>query len=149
MIVKCVAALPTPEQAKRLGKHYRAGKQAFVVVPGTEYVVFALKTLGGEPWVEIADPALEPGYLFGVPLCLFEIVNPRPSALWETRVTNDGELELSPASLLRDYYHDDLFEGVHEVVEDFLRLRKELEKEASLHRRAGSSLTILGPDKES
>lgn len=143
MIVKCIAELPTRDQAQRLGRHYRAGKQAFGVVPGTEYIVFAIKTLGGEPWVEIINSDLDPGYLWGVPLCLFEIVNPRLSVLWEARVAKNGELRFEPTSMSRPYYHDDLFEGVEEVVEDFRRVRQELEKEADLHRRAGSSEALL------
>lgn len=135
MIVKCVAALPTREQAERLGDHYRAGKQAFGIVPGKEYVVFGIKMLGGEPWLEIIDPDTHPGYLYGVPLILFEFVDSRVSALWEARVSKGGELKLAPPSLLQDYYHDDLFEGVPEVVDDFLCVREQLEKEAAVQRR--------------
>lgn len=143
MIVKCIAELPTRDQAKRLGEHYRVGKQAFGVVLGTEYIVFALKTLGGEPWVEITDSDLDPGYLWGVPLCLFEIVSPRLSVLWEARIAKNGELQLSPPSFGREYYHDDLIEGVEEVVADFRRVRQDLEKEADLHRRAASTMAVL------
>lgn len=143
MIVKCIAELPTRDQAKRLGEHYRGGNQAFGVVPGTEYIVFALTMLGGEPWVEITDSDLDPGYLWGVPLCLFEIVNPRLSVLWEARIVKNGELRLEPPSLSRHNYHDDLFEGVEEVVADFRRVRQDLEEEAALHRRAASSRAVL------
>lgn len=104
--------------------------------------VFAL-TLGGEPWVEITDSELDPGYLWGVPMCLFEIVNPRLSALWEARVAKYGELRLEPPSLSRRNYQDDLFEGVEEVVADFRRIRQELEQEADLHRRAASTMAVL------
>ena len=143
MIVKCIAELPTRDQAKRLGEHYRGSKQSFGLVLGMEYIVFALTILGGEPWVEVTDSELDPGYLWGVPLCLFEIVNPRLSVLWEARIANNGELTLEPPSLSRRNYHDDLFEGVEEVVEDFRRVRRELEKEADLHRRAAPSTTAL------
>lgn len=143
MIVKCIAELPTREQAKWLGGHYRGGKQAFGVVLGMEYIVFALTVLGGEPWVEITDADLDPGYLWGVPLCLFEIVIPRLSVLWEAPVAKNGELRLEPASLSRRNYHDDLFEGVEEVVADFRRVRQALEEEADLHRRSESSRAVL------
>jgi hypothetical protein len=135
MIVKCVAPLPNQEQAKKLGVHYRAGKQAFGVVPGEEYVVFAIRILGGEPWIEITDPDAHPGYLFGAPLLLFEFVDSRVSAFWEAGIGTTGELRLAPPSLLRKSYHDHLFEGVQEVVDDFLRVRAQMEHEATVHRR--------------
>jgi hypothetical protein len=126
MRVRCVATLPTAEHEKRLGRHYRAGRQGFGVVLQQEYVVFALKTLGGEPWIEISDPEASPGYLFGVPLCLFEVVNSRVSVYWEIGTSRGGELKIAPPSLFREYYHDDLFEGVASVVDDFTRLRAQL-----------------------
>lgn len=136
MIVKCTATLPSPQQAQRLGAHYRPGKQAFGLVAGEQYLVFALRTLGGEPWVEIVDADLDPGYLFAVPLCLFEIVDPRVSACWEARVDREGQVVLAPGPLHREFFHDDLFEGVDTAVEDFTRIRRQMEQESGFGSRA-------------
>lgn len=132
MIVKCVASLPTRDQAKRLGEHFRPGRQEFGVIVGETYLVFSLKMLGGEPWVDIADRDAKPGYLFGAPLCLFEILDPRVPSIWEVGVSENGELKVAPSSFFQRYYHDDLFEGVESIVADFLRVRRQLEAEAAL-----------------
>jgi hypothetical protein len=138
MIVRCVEPLPTPAQAKVLGAHYIAGKQQFGVVVGVEYVVFALKLLGGQPWIDITDPDLEPGYLFGAPLCLFEIVDARVPYIWQARIGNTGELRIAPSSFFRDYYYDDLFEGIADVVADFRAVRRQLEDERLVDKRKAS-----------
>lgn len=144
MIVRCVASLPTRDQAKRLGEHYRPGKQEFGVVAGQIYVVFALKFLGGQPWVDVTDPGAQPGYLVGVPLCLFEFVDGRVPTIWEAGVNDNGELKIAPPSFFTKYYYDDLFEGVDTVVADFLRVRQQLELEAGMQRSVGSSDTRTG-----
>lgn len=137
MILKCVATLPSQQQAAKLGAHYRPGKQAFGVVVGQKYLVFALRILGGEPWVEVIDADLEPGYLFAVPLCLFEIIDPQVSRRWVAGTDSEGRLVLAPPSLHRKFYHDDLFEGVDEAVKDFARIRREMEEESSFASHAG------------
>ena len=131
MIVKCIATAPNKEQTKVLGDYYRAEKQGFGLEFAKEYVVFVLKVLGGQPWVEIVDSDLYPRYLFGVPLCLFELVDKRVSAHWELGFAKNGELKFAPHSLLGRYYHDDLFEGVAGIVEGFKRVREDLETEAN------------------
>ena len=130
MIVKCISALPSKEQAKRLGQNFRPGKQQFGIKPDERYVVFGLHTLGSEIWVDIMDPDLEPGYLFEAPLMLFEIVDPRVSKFWEMRITAKGQFKIAAPSMFTDYYFDRLFESVPEVVQDFIQLRARMEAEA-------------------
>lgn len=132
MIIKCIASVPNHSQAKLLGDYFRPGEQEFGLEVGQQYLVFSLKTRGGLPWVEIVDSSSYPGYLFAAPLLLFEVVDPRVSAFWEVRYTKTGEVTAAPPSLFRKYYHDDLFEGKPETVEDFLKVRAQLEKEAGL-----------------
>jgi hypothetical protein len=132
MIVRCVNALPNEEQAKLLGDNYRPGQMTFGLEIGKEYVVFGMRFFGGMPWVEIASEAsfADPGYLHPAPLCLFEMVDGRVSRYWEARRRGDAGLVLEPRSFYRDYYHEDLADGVPEVVEDFARMRALMEAEA-------------------
>lgn len=132
MIVRCVSVLPNEEQAKLLGDNYRPGQRTFGLEFGKEYVVFGIRIFDGMPWVEIASAAsfADPGYLYPVPLFLFEIVDGGVSRYWEARRRGDAGLVLEPRSFYRDYYHDDLSEGVPEVVEDFARMRALMEAEA-------------------
>jgi len=136
VIVRCVSVLPNEEQAKLLGDNYRPGQMTFGLELGKEYVVFGMSLFGGMPWVDMASQATfaDPGFLHPAPLCLFEIVDGRVSRYWEARQHGDRDLVLQPRSFYRDYYHDDLSEGVPEVVEDFARMRALMEAEAKSNR---------------
>ncbi|MFX1412134.1 MAG: hypothetical protein ACFFA6_17475 [Promethearchaeota archaeon] len=130
MRVKCIGLLPNEQQAKQLGPYYFPGEQAFHgLIVGTEYIVFGLEILGGMPWIQLSLE--DENYLFSAPLCLFAIVDGRVSRYWEARVKN-GNLLLWPTSFYREYYHDQLFEGFQDVVEDFERVRALIETEASM-----------------
>lgn len=126
MKVRCVAALPTEEQATLLGSYYRSGEQVFHVVPGREYLVLALQMWEGIPWVQLPSDS---GYIMHVPLCLFSVTDDRGSRYWRIEVHPNGDLTLWPESFYREYYHDDLIEGVSEVVADYKRVRAEMESE--------------------
>lgn len=130
MRVRCVAELPTPEQAKLLGTFYAGGRQRFGVTVGMEYLVFGIRVVNG---VVLIDIAQEFEQLYPVPLFLFEITDPRVPSLWEARQEQDGSLFLWPPSFFeREYYHEDLLEQVQSVVEDFRRVRRRLEVESAL-----------------
>jgi hypothetical protein len=65
---------------------------------------------------------------------LFEILDPRPSAFWRVKKQNDVDLTLWPEEFYRKFFHDDLSEGIPEIVETFNqvvgRLRHEFEDSA-------------------
>jgi hypothetical protein len=124
--IKCNNLVPNEKQAKQLGDYYYPGKQDFYLNLGREYVVFGIRILNGMPWVDLVS---DTNYLFPAPLCLFEITDGRVSQYWETRVSKDGNLLIWPRSFYREYYHDDLLEGVQDVVEDFERVRAMIEAE--------------------
>jgi hypothetical protein len=127
MRVRCIALIPNERQALQLRKNYTHGRQEFHIILGKEYIVFGIRILGGAPWVDIVTDS---GYLYPVPLCLFEITDGRVSQYWELHFYEDGDLTLWPPSFYKEYYHDDLIEGVYEVVEDFDRVRTLIEAEA-------------------
>ncbi len=130
MRVKCISLLPNEQQTKQLGPYYFPGRQVFHdLVLDKEYVVFGLRILAGMPWIDLLSK--DEDYLFPAPLCLFVIVDGRVSRYWEARMKS-GALFLWPTSFYREYYHEDLFEGVQEAVEDFERVRALIEAEASM-----------------
>jgi hypothetical protein len=125
MRVRCIAELPTEEQARTLGNHYRQDKQVFHVTVGCEYLVYALTFMDGALWIELKE---EFGYLHRAPLCLFEIADGRVSSYWEVRWRNQ-DLCLWPTSFYREYYFDDLIEGFPEVLDDFRQVSVSMESE--------------------
>jgi len=125
MRVRCVALLPTPEQGERLRPMFHPGKQEFGLELGREYLVLGLAVWDGEPWVQIPSKS---GYVLHVPLCLFEVVDGRIPALWVLRVSEDGSFTLWPPSFYREYYFDDLIEGVPSVSADFRQILLALAK---------------------
>jgi len=127
MRLKCTAKFPNKEQTKMLGKYYREGKQEFGILVGSEYIAFGMRILGGQPWVDICPIGLK--YLHHVPLCLFDVIDPKVSKYWELRVVGSGDVLFFPLSLHKEYYHDDLLEGVPEVVKDLENLKALLENE--------------------
>ncbi|RMG27520.1 MAG: hypothetical protein D6732_20015 [Methanobacteriota archaeon] len=128
MKVRCIAEQPDEEQAKQLGDNYQPGKQEFGVEIGKEYIVFGLSVLGGSVWIDIES---EMEYIYPVPLCLFEIIDGRVSKYWEIRTTTGGNVLVWPSSFFREYFHDDLSEGVPEVLEEFRRIKMLMEAEAN------------------
>lgn len=135
MIVRCVSEWPSEEQIEKLGEGF-SRNQSFGVKVGREYVVLALdffiesNLFGTGAYIEYPDDEFDQVYF--APLCLFEIVDPRASRFWEARYREDkGWVTLRPPSFYRDYYKEDLFEGVPEIVEDFRRVRALLEYEAT------------------
>ena len=136
MIVRCKLSYPTEEQIAHLGPEF-VRQQAFGIEPGEEYVVLALtvdfgsRHLGLGPWVRIYTRKHVAHIITSAPLCLFEVVDPRPSRYWELRAPEGATVAtLWPPSFYREYYHDDLSEDVPEVVADFERVVKLLEDEA-------------------
>ena len=82
-----------------LGPAYRRGRQSFGLIVSEEYLVFGLRILDGQPWVDIANDTREPRYLFSAPLCLFEIIDGSVPALWVARVV--AHLQVWRARCLR------------------------------------------------
>lgn len=131
MLIKCKALLPNDDQANNLGvgKHYFPGQMVFGLKIDQEYIVYCVSILGGAPWVDIIS---ESGlYCYSVPLCLFDIIDNRVSRYWKIQICDDGDILFWPKSFYKPYYHDDLSEGIPEVVADFLKVKKLIDEEAS------------------
>lgn len=124
MILRCIAELPTLPQARRLGKHYHPGRQRFPAVIGDHYVAYCLHFWGGGAWVDVAWH----GYLVGVPLCLFEVVDGSVPAFWTARIDEDGDLSMRPEAFHETYFHDDLSESMDAAVRAFEAVRAQVEQ---------------------
>ena len=131
MKVRCIARRPTPEQVADLGFSPRFDRDFHVTI-GNEYLVLALEFVDKSEFYG-AGVVLEMRDDFGrwamFPLLLFEVVDPRPSRYWIAQKTKDNSLTLGPPSFFRRYYHDDLTDGVPEVVDDFRQVAALLEAE--------------------
>ena len=131
MKVRCLRQYPTEEQVQALGPAFYR-KQSFHLTVGREYLVFGLQLsvnanmLGTGAWIQIVS---ESERLSWAPLMLFEIVDPRVSRYWEVRHWPDGAVTLWPNSFYRDYFHDDLSEGVPDLMKEFAAVRASLESE--------------------
>lgn len=131
MRVRCLRQRPSESEVAALGsKYYRS--QSFHLTVGKEYVVIGLdfaidsNVHGTGVWAHVVS---DDGNLIWAPLTLLEITDARVSKYWEARVFDKG-FKLWPRSLFKDFYHEDLAEGVQEVKDDFHQLRARLEEEA-------------------
>lgn len=134
MIVKCISTYPTEAQIQTLGLRF-SRSHSYGVVPGREYLVLALiidaaaESNGRGAWLGILmEPEIPT--VIEVPICLFEIVDPRVSRYWEIRVSDKGVVRFWPPSFYREYYHDDLSDRDPETVKDFWRVCAMIEAEA-------------------
>jgi hypothetical protein len=117
MKVKCVAASLSPEQKVSLGasEHFDS---VYQITIGSIYPVLGLsfivrsKIFGSTALVYIQ---VDSGNLIPVPMCLFEIVDPRPSSYWRAKVYGGFDLLLRPEEFHERYFHDDLSNGVAAV----------------------------------
>ena len=133
MKVKCIATYPSAEQIARLGTGFYP-KQDFHVTVGREYVVFGMEfyvdssSRGTGTWIALVS---DYGNLMSAPLCIFEITDARVSRFLECRNSDANVVVLWPAPFYREYFHDDLGEGVDIAVEEFKRVRSLIEGEFS------------------
>jgi hypothetical protein len=121
MKVRCIRPLPDKEQARRLGKRYRRGKQEFGVDANDEFFAYGLTLQDGELWVHLRSQF---NYLWLVPLMLFEIIDHSIPPQWEVHQSEGGCTFFGPTEMLAKFFHDDLLEGVPAAVEQFQRIRQ-------------------------
>src|SRR5262249_23669517 len=128
--VRCIAENLTAEQAAALyHPHPAPSGHTYAVRLGAEYTVFDITCANPLAFVGIAsevDLGIE--LLYPTPLCLFEITDPSIPSIWVARIRRDGVLCLEPPSFYEHYY-EDLSNAVPRVVEDFRRVRAQIEQD--------------------
>ena len=132
MKVKCIMNIIDDSLTKNLGLPSDAPRIYTSLMPDSEYVVLGLtydpnaRCYAGYPVLEIKN---ENSGLSLVPIFLFEILDNSVSKYWKCKYQNNGLISFLPESFYREFYHDDLSEGVPEIVEDFKKVSKLIEKE--------------------
>ncbi|GGY12420.1 hypothetical protein [Paludibacterium paludis] len=125
MKVFCKAIqLPNRETGNELGEqrvwsHLEIGKL---------YTVMGMSCGIGSP----GDVSLElpdEYYVIDAPLCLFDIVDERPSRYWRTRKFGDQGLHLWPEEFYIEYFHDRLSDFDPELTAIYRELRTRMERE--------------------
>jgi hypothetical protein len=131
MRVRCVSSRPASDLGSGGGGDAYAA-QDFHITEGQEYLVLGLqfeirsKLFGTGAWVQLRT---DYGRLGWAPLAAFEILDGRVSGTWEVRQWADGGVTLWPPSFYREFYHDDLSEGVPEIVEDLRQVEDRMQRE--------------------
>jgi hypothetical protein len=131
MKVQCVTRYPNEDGLSQLGPEFFR-EQSFGVKVGAEYVVLGMFIANGRPpfgkgpWIEFKNVDDR----FGVaPLVIFEITDHRLSKYWEVHILQNGVLSIAPPSFNKDFYMEDYYDGVPEVVDDFNRISRLREEE--------------------
>ena len=132
MRVRCVKARPSDEEMAPLGLPQHVG-QDFHLTQGKEYVVLGVQLAIGSNihgtgvWLHLVS---DYGSLSWAPLLLFEVIDGRGSRHWVLRAHSPKLVTLWPQAFYRDGFHEDLADGVAQVVNEFGEVRAALEAEA-------------------
>lgn len=129
MKVKCLATSLTVQQKSDLGLMNNQDPQ-YPYTVGQTYTVLAMSSkVGVNAGTLLQLQKVPMDYIISVPLCLFDIVDDRPSSYWRIQKRSDYEISLWPEEFYQEYFHDDLSDGVPEVVEIYKKVLERLEKE--------------------
>ena|SRR5690242_14062501 len=132
MKVRCIGARLTEGQRASLG--FRAWEDPhWQLSPGKIYTVLGLTAkpdyMAGAV-VQVNDDGDRCAF---VPICLFEIVDGRPSQYWRARLLSEHGLALWPEAFYVDeYFHEHLSDGERAAVEAFNKVLVALEREGDL-----------------
>ena len=128
MKVACTATRLNSHHKRAMGlKAHEEPNYPFVV--GETYTVLGIHTQAGYyagTMLHIPSPS---GYIIPTPLCLFEVIDDRPSRYWRIRKYDDHHITLWPEEFYREFFHDDLSDGIPEVIEIYNSVVERLEKE--------------------
>ncbi len=127
MRVRCIRDQPEGEALRRMGRAFFDG-QGSPLTLGLDYLVYGIAFYDGGVWFQLLSA--KGTWLFDAPMELFEVLDPRVSRHWRLGKREDRVL-LCPELLLGDYVHDDLSEGVPEVVRRLRELTGMMEAEMS------------------
>lgn len=128
MKVTCIAVKLNSDQKQVMGlKDHEEPDYPFVV--GETYTVLGIHTQTGYYAGTMLHMPSPSGYVIPTPLCLFDVIDDRPSSYWRIRKYDDCHLTLWPEEFYQEYFHDYLSDGVPELIEIYNRVVEQLEKE--------------------
>ncbi|TCV90940.1 hypothetical protein [Biostraticola tofi] len=123
MKVTCIENRLTSNQKLKLGIATENDfKYPFEI--GETYTVLGITCQMGQTILEM--PYF---YIFPAPMCLFNIVDDRLSSYWKLRKRSEHGISFWPEEFYQEYFHDDLSDGVPEVVDIYKQVIKKLEEE--------------------
>jgi hypothetical protein len=100
------------------------------ITVGKEYIVYGIHSSLGNTWYFIADDDYidYPVYVLSV---FFKIIDPRVSKYWQFNINENGNFSLWPPSWNQiEYYFDRLTDGEPDIVEDFQKIKEQIDLEA-------------------
>jgi hypothetical protein len=121
MIVECIGKKPL------ISFPDKVIQRDYNVTVGRLYLVYGLQV--NEDRSIYIEHLPDSGNLSEAPLELFKVKDSKISRNWQVKVWEDGSLTMWPALFYKEYFHDDLSEGIEENVELFIELKKLLEEE--------------------
>jgi hypothetical protein len=121
MIVECI------NKKQLINFSDKVVQREYNVTIGRQYLVYGLQfNKDGSTYIEHLSDS---GNLSEAPLDLFKIKDGKVSQYWQMKIWEDGNITIWPPSFYKEYYHDDLSEGIEENVQDFASITKLLEEE--------------------
>ena len=132
MKVLCIQNTIDDNLASKVGLADGEPKLYRSITLGTEYVVLGMSydpsstCYANHPVVEVKNDG---GGLSSIPLFMFDVVDNAASKHWLLKYSENGLLTLFPESFYKDFYHDDLSEGIPEIEDDFRKVCELLENE--------------------
>jgi hypothetical protein len=91
---------------------------------GDEYTVYAVTVQNTMTYVQIYID----NKLISIPLELFEIIDARVSKYWLVSYT-DSTTRFWPNEFYQEFFHDDLFEEMPEILSKFIDVKNKIERE--------------------
>lgn len=103
----------------------------FQITPGREYTVLGLTARPDFISGAVVQIANDAEICIFVPICLFEITDPRPSRHWRAELYGQHTLMLWPPEFLERNFHEDLSDGIGNTRKTFLEIQAKLSQEFS------------------
>ncbi|NDL65907.1 hypothetical protein [Acerihabitans arboris] len=128
MKVICKAIKLTSSQKKIMGVNENSDYE-YPFEIGESYTVLGISSQVGRQAATILQ--MPYFYAFPAPLCLFEIIDSRPSAYWVIKALSEYELALWPKEFYQPFFHDQLSDLSPEYVEIYKEVVERLENEFS------------------
>lgn len=125
MIVKCICN-SVPVSMKGVMGYESFCRTKFQLSISKEYSVLGVSFGDFGVFLQVVD---DYGKCIFVPLCVFDMIDSRPSKYWEFKKISDSDLLLWPSEFLVDYFHDDLSNGDENAISIFKRIVFDIEGE--------------------